>query len=79
MDLRNYFGKALKTARIGACVSEQDLARDLGIRVEYLFCLEHGLVQPDLKEILDISAALDIEDDLLIRMVESQLYAATHG
>ena len=76
MNLRNYFGKALKTARIGACVSEQELACDLGKRVEYLFCLETGMVQPDLQEILDISAALLIEDDLLLKMVESQLYTA---
>jgi transcriptional regulator with XRE-family HTH domain len=60
-------------AREHAGLSQSELARRLGRRQAYVWKLENAVQRPDIVELMDIAALLDIDLPDMIRKVQAQI------
>src|SRR5579864_3050224 len=59
------FGRVLKEARLALGLSQQSLARKLGVRASHIGYLEQGRRRPSLKLLGDLADALGIDKERL--------------
>jgi transcriptional regulator with XRE-family HTH domain len=67
------FGAILRTARLGAGISQEALAERADFDRTYTSLLERGLRTPTLSKLIDIAEALGIEPSALVAMTVSRL------
>jgi transcriptional regulator with XRE-family HTH domain len=67
------FGAILRTARVGAALSQEELAEAAGIDYTYPSLLERGLRQPSLAMVIALAGALKMEAALLVTMTVRRL------
>jgi transcriptional regulator with XRE-family HTH domain len=67
------FGIVLKTARMGASLSQQQLARAAGLSNNSPGLLERGVLQPSLTTVIGLADALGIQATLLVSMTVGRL------
>jgi transcriptional regulator with XRE-family HTH domain len=67
------FAAVLRSERKKAGLSQEQLGFDSGYHRTYVGMLERGLMNPSLRTILSISAALKIPAGELVRLVEQTL------
>ena len=70
------FGGLLRTARLGAGLSQKKLADSAGMSLNAEARYERGQLQPTLSKIIDLAAALGIEPHTLVQMTVSRLRSA---
>jgi transcriptional regulator with XRE-family HTH domain len=67
------FGSVLKTARMGAGLSQHGLARAAHIANNYPGRMERGVQQPTLSTLIALAAALGISPAMLVTMTVGRL------
>lgn len=74
MDLKNYFGVALSTARKNKGYSQLYLAELADLDRTYISMLERGIRHPSLEAVFALSKALNLSSTYLLESMESNLY-----
>lgn len=64
------FGKNVKIERIKKDLTQEKLAEILDVSTNYLACIENGRQNMSLGKILELSNALNIKIDILLRFEE---------
>jgi len=67
------FAQALRQAREGRNISQEQLGFSSGYHRTYISMLERGRMNPSLRTILSIAAALDVPASRLVKDVEELL------
>lgn len=67
------FGAVLRTARMGAGMSQHELAQTAKVARNFPGRLERGAQQPTLATVLALAAALGIAPTLLVRMTQRRM------
>jgi len=70
------FGKVLRTARMQAGLTQEQLGLEAGIQRKYVSELELGQKSPSLETVLKISSAIAIPPGALVTLVVSALEEA---
>lgn len=64
-ELLNTFGQAIKTARLDAGLTQEELAEQVGITARYIMAIENENKQPSMKVLTKIIRALKISADTI--------------
>lgn len=70
MDTNKLLGRAIKMSRVGADLTQGELAEKAGISVSYLSLLERGKRDPSVSTVCKIAEALEIPPSRLFRRIE---------
>ncbi len=68
MDIRRMVGRNIRTARIAAGISQEELAARMAVDQGYVSSLEAGKRNPTILTIWHVSEALGVSPDVLFRM-----------
>lgn len=73
MELKEAFGKALKSLRNEKGFTQEKLAELSNLDVTFISKMENGKLQPSLTTIFSISQALGVKASYLIDRIEKQI------
>lgn len=67
------FGLALRTLRIAADMSQEQLGLESGVQRNFISLIETGQNQPTISTVFKLAAALDVRPSKLVAMAEKHL------
>ena len=73
INIQQAFGEVLRRLRLGAGLSQEQLALNCGLDRTFISLLERGLRQPTLTTLFVLAETLQIRPSKLIASVESKL------
>ena len=72
-EILQTFGHVLRETRMGARLSQEQLALQSGLDRTYISLLERGLRQPTLSTLFTIAKSLKVKPSILVRHLEDQI------
>lgn len=73
MDPAVAFGKVLRSLRLGAELTQEELSLEAGVERNFVSLIERGINQPTVRVIFKLAAALDIKTSEMMALVEREL------
>lgn len=74
-NLGSAFGDVLRDLRLRSQLSQAELSLDSGISKPFISALERGTRRPALDTVFQLSAALNVDPDELVRMTQMHMHS----